>query len=102
MYENLVLPCIFVQCDHTPLSTACEYRKEEIVRHLLTLPDIDVAMATEPTDHDSEARERTALHIAAAHNSTSIVDLLIEKKHSLTIQDKNVSEEGALLSGAIQ
>lgn len=76
---------------------ACEYRKEEIVRYLLTLPDIDVAtMTTEPTDHDSEVRERTPLHIAAAHNSTSIVELLIEKKHSLTIQDKNVSKEGAI------
>ena len=76
---------------------ACEYRKEEIVRYLLTLPDIDVAtMTTEPTDHDSEARERTPLHIAAAHNSTSIVELLIAKNHSLTIRDKNVSKEGAI------
>ena len=81
---------------------ACEYRKEEIVRYLLTLPDVDVAtntMTTEPTDHDSEARERTPLHIAAAHNSTSIVELLIEKKHSLTTRDKNVRKELFNVSG---
>ena len=86
-----------VQCDHTPLSMACEYRKEEIVQHLLTLPDIDIpTTTTEPSDPDSEARERTPLHIAAARNSTRIVKLLIEKKHSLTIQDENVSKEGAI------
>ena len=86
-----------MQCDYTPLSTACEYRKEDIVRYLLTLPDVDVStMTTEPTDHDSEARERTPLHIAAAHNSTSIVELLIEEKHPLTVKDKNVSDYKAI------
>ena len=99
----------FVQCDHTPLSTACEYRKEDIVQYLLTLPDVDVAtVTTEPTDHESEARERTALHIAAAHNSINIVKLLIEKEHPLTVKDENVSNcklkglfnASLLLSGA--
>lgn len=80
-----------MQCDHTPLSTACEYRKEDVVEHLLALPDVDVStVTTEPTDLESEVRERTALHIAAAHNSIKIVQLLIKKKHPLTIQDKKV------------
>ena len=59
------------------------------MQYLLSLPDVNVAI-TVPTDPESEERERTALHIAAAHNSLNIVKLLIDKKHPLTIKDKNV------------
>ena len=75
---------------------ACEYKKEEIVQYLLSLPDVDVATTasnqsdTEPTDPDSHERGRTALHIAAAHNSLDTVKLLIEKDCPQIIQDKHV------------
>ena len=85
-----IIICISLQCEHTPLSTACEYKKEDVVQYLLSLPDVDVATAT--NDFESEERRRTPLHIAAAHNSLAIVKLLTEKEHSLTIKDKSVRQ----------
>ena len=82
---------ISLQCEHTPLSTACEYKKEDIVQYLLSLRDVDIATTTnDQLEFMSEERGRTPLHMAAAHNSLKIVKLLIEKEHSLTIKDKNV------------
>ena len=71
---------------------ACEYKKEEIVQYLLSLPDVDFAITTdtEPADPDSHERGRTALHIAAAHNSLDTVKLLVEKDCPQIIQDKHV------------
>ena len=65
------------------------------MQYLLSLPDVNTSYQsdTEGTDPESQQeRERTALHIAAAHNSLNIVKLLIEKEHPLTIRDKNVSD----------
>ena len=74
--------------------TACEYRKTEIVKYILNdLGDVVSAMA--PTLSSTEAiaedhlRGRTALHIAAAHNTVDILDMLI-KKCPLAIQDEHV------------
>lgn len=66
------------------------------MQYLLSLPDVNVVttssqLDTEPSDPDNRERERTALHIAAAHNSLNIVKLLIEKGHPLTITDEKVS-----------
>ena len=76
--------------------TACEYKKVDIVKYLLSLADVDIAVVAtselsdiETTDK-SRQRGRTALHIAAAHNSAEIVGMLIEKKCPLSIQDNEV------------
>ena len=77
--------------------TACEYKKVNIVKYLLSLTGVDIAVVAtselsdiETTD-ESRQRGRTALHIAAAHNSAEIVGMLIEKKCPLSIQDNKVS-----------
>lgn len=86
---------MLLQCQYTPLLTACEYKKVDIVNFLLHLPNIDISIAmsdlsgTEATIK-GHPRGRTALHIAAAHNSVDIVDILIKKECPLSVQDQNV------------
>ena len=86
-----------LQCGYTPLMTACEYKNVDIVNYLLSdLGDVVSVAAMAPSTSGTEAstenrhRGRTALHIAAAHNSVDIVEMLIEKKCPLAIQDMNV------------
>ena len=79
VFTNIIEPAP-LQCDHTPLMTACEYKKTDVVKYLLDLNVTEVAAE----------RQRTALHIASAHNATDIVGLLIDKGFPLSVQDKNV------------
>ena len=82
---------ISLQCNYTPLLMACEYKKEEIMEYLFSLPDFDVTTTTNSQlDTELTERGRTALHIAAAHNSLNIVKLLIQKRCPLTKQDEKV------------
>ena len=74
-----------MQCDHTPLITACEYKKTDVVKYLL-----DNFEGVDPSAEAAAGRRRTALHIASAHNATDIVGLLIDKGCRLSVQDKNV------------
>lgn len=82
-----------LQCQYTPLLTACEYKKVDIVKLLLKLPTIDVSVVAKSnvlatvSDHQ---RGRTALHIAATHNCADIVDILVKKKCPLSVQDQYV------------
>ena len=76
--------------------TACEYRKADIVKYLLDdLGDIIVSamtpsMSSTKATVEDQLRGRTALHIAAAHNSVDILDMLIKKNCPLAIQDEHV------------
>ena len=75
------------QCQHTPLMTACEYKKTKVVQYLLGLQLEGVNVV----DISAGERRRTPLHIAAAHNSKDIVNLLIDKDCQLSM-DKKVSK----------
>ena len=73
---------------------ACEYQKADAVRYLLELSDVDVSACAEhvPDSSDEEIKGKSALHIAAIHDSAEIAELLIEKGCPLLVQDLEVSE----------
>lgn len=76
--------------------TACEYRKADIVKYFLNdLGDVSVSamapsMSSTETMVEGRLRGCTALHIAAAHNSADILNMLIKKDCPLAIQDELV------------
>lgn len=76
---------------------ACEYQKIEAVQCLLEYPNIDVTACAERVpvsegdDVDVDAEGKSALHIAAIHDSVEIAKMLIEKGCPLLIQDLEVS-----------
>ena len=77
--------------------TACEYKKVDIVDYLLndlgdTLSIAAMAPSTRGTEVSVKHRQRgrTALHIAAAHNSVDIIEMLIDKECPPAIQDRHV------------
>lgn len=73
----------------------------EAVEYLLTLPDADVSACAEsvaaaddgdpPDGSDEGASGKSALHIAAIHDSAKIAELLIEGGCPLCVQDLEVS-----------
>ena len=101
-----MMSCIFFQSGYTPLLTACEYQKAEAVEYLLTLPNIDLSVCAEhvpisdddvPDGLDGEGKGKSALHIAAIHDSGRIAKMLIEKGCPLCIQDLEVSSSYCVL-----
>ena len=73
----------------------------EAVEYLLTLPDVDVSACAEcvatvddgdvPDGSDEGASGKSALHIAAIHDSAKIAEMLIKGGCPLCIQDLEVS-----------
>ena len=70
--------------------TACEYKQTEVVQYLLGLKLEGVNVV----DTSAAEKRRTPLHIAAAHNSKDIMNLLIDKGclDLLSIKDQKVSK----------
>ena len=73
----------------------------EAVEYLLTLPNVDVSACAEcvvavddgdvPDGSDEGANGKSALHIAAIHDSAKIAEMLIKGGCPLCIQDLEVS-----------
>ena len=72
------------------------------MEYLLTLPDVDVAACAEcvaavddgdlPDHSDDGANGKSALHIAAIHDSAKIAELLIKGGCPLCVQDLEVNQ----------
>ena len=72
----------------------------DIVQYLLKFPGVDVSViahtandqvdAEETTDLDGQQRGKTALHIAAVHNSAELANVLIDNECPLSTKDKEV------------
>lgn len=68
------------------------------MEYLLTLPDVDVSACAEcvvddgdvPDGSDEGANGKSALHIAAIHDSAKIAEMLIKGGCPLCIQDLEV------------
>lgn len=76
---------------------ACEYQKDSAVRYLLQLKNIDVSViAAQDSTGDSGdskvVKRKSALHIAAIHDSVEIAKMLIDSGCPLYEQDHEVSQ----------
>lgn len=92
LYQKVIFDFPF-QSGYSPLLIACEYQKAEAVKFLLELPNINVSVCAEHVSDgdDEEVKGKSALHIAAIHDSAEIAEMLIEKGCPLLVQDLEVS-----------
>jgi len=85
----------FSQCGYTPLLTACEYQKLNVVKYLAEVDEVNfsVCCAIRDSGIDEEGRQggMTGLHLAAIHDSPEIASLLIEKGCPINGLDKEVN-----------
>jgi len=83
------------QRGYTPLLTACEYQRIDIVRHLAKIAEVNFAAccAGQDSDTDEEGRQggMMGLHLAAIHDSPEIASLLIEKGCPIDALDEKVN-----------
>ena len=71
-----------IQSGYSPLLIACEYQKLKTVKYLATRDDVDVSDFAEERSGEGDNRrmgEKSALHLAAIHDSPEIAKVLIEK-----------------------
>ena len=60
--------------------TACEYQKVDAVHYLVGRSDVDVSdFVVESSDEGGRTGEKSALHIAAIHDSEEIAKALLDK-----------------------
>ena len=70
------------QAGYSPFLKACEYQKLKTVEYLASRDDVDVSdFAKERTGEGEDVRtgEKSALHLAAIHDSHEIARVLVEK-----------------------
>jgi len=83
------------KCGYTPVLTACEYQKIDVVRYLAEIAEVNfsVCCADQHSGTDEEGRQggMTGLHLAAIHDSPEIASLLIEKGCPINSLDKEVN-----------
>ena len=83
------------QRGYTPLLTACEYQRIDIVRHLAKIAEVNFSAccADQDSDTDEEGRQwgMMGLHLAAIHDSPEIASLLIEKGCPIDALDEEVN-----------
>ena len=82
-----------LQKDYSPLLIACEYQKLKTVVYLTSRDDVDVSdFAEERTKEGDDVRtgEKSALHLAAIHDSHEIARVLIEKGCKIDRVDSKV------------
>jgi len=85
----------FSQCGYTPLLTACEYQKIDIVRYLAKIVEVNFSVCCADqhpgTNEEDQQGGMTGLHLAAIHDSPEIASLLIEKGCPINGLDKEVN-----------
>ncbi len=77
--------------------TACEYQKVDAVHYLVGRSDVDVSdFVVESSDEGGRTGEKSALHIAAIHDSEEIAKALLDKGCKANRKDKMVCNQKKL------
>ncbi len=85
----MITTIICFQAGYTPLLMACEYQRVATVKCLVEQPVVDLSAFVQEDKH-GKTGEKSALHIAAIHDSSEIAKTLINKGCKIDRKDINV------------